>query len=153
MLPHRDICYRSNVMSHKVRILTPGQPVLELTLRHQGPGRVSHWNTNFEMTGMTRPGKIPMKKAGTAEAVLYVLNVQATSKVSEELVVGCLTSQQHVNVSQGRICSDNFTCCHTETEVADPTLHLTQSMYTYTRPTSQAFGRVSTRVPIFKSLV
>ena len=30
------------------------------------------------------------------------------------LLVGCLTSQQHASVSQGRICSDNFTCCHTE---------------------------------------
>ena len=39
------------------------------------------------------------------------------------LLVGCLTSQQHASVSQGRICSDNFTCCHTETEVADQTFH------------------------------
>ena len=52
------------------------------------------------------------------------------------LFVGCLTSQQHVSVSQGRICSDNFTCCHTETEVADPTFYLTQSQYTDTGPTS-----------------
>ena len=29
------------------------------------------------------------------------------------LFVGCLTSQQQASVSQGRICSDNFTCCHT----------------------------------------
>ena len=29
------------------------------------------------------------------------------------LFVGCLTSQQRASVSQGRICSDNFTCCHT----------------------------------------
>ena len=28
-------------------------------------------------------------------------------------LVGCLTSQQQASVSQGRICSDNFTCCHT----------------------------------------
>ena len=27
------------------------------------------------------------------------------------LLVGCLTSQQQASVSQGRICSDNFTCC------------------------------------------
>ena len=40
------------------------------------------------------------------------------------------------SVSQGRICSDNFTCCHTEIEVADQTFHLTQSQYTYTGPTS-----------------
>ena len=37
------------------------------------------------------------------------------------LLVGCLTSQQHASVLQGRICLDNFTCCHTEIEVADPT--------------------------------
>ena len=52
------------------------------------------------------------------------------------LLVGCLTSQQHASVSQGRICSDNLTCCHTETEVADQTFYLTQSQYTDTGPTS-----------------
>ena len=52
------------------------------------------------------------------------------------LLVGCLTSQQHASVSQGRICSDNLTCCHTKTAVADPTYHLTQSQYTDTGPTS-----------------
>ena len=52
------------------------------------------------------------------------------------LLVGYLTSQQHASVSQGRICSDNFTCCHTEIEVADQTFHLTQSQYTDTGPTS-----------------
>ena len=45
------------------------------------------------------------------------------------LLVGCLTSQQHASVCQGRICSDNFACCHTEIEVADPTFYLTQSQY------------------------
>ena len=29
------------------------------------------------------------------------------------LFVACLTSQQHASVSQGRICTDNSTCCHT----------------------------------------
>ena len=53
-----------------------------------------------------------------------------------EMSVGCLTSQQHASLSQGRICSDNFTCCHTEIEVADPTFHLTQSQYTDTEPAS-----------------
>ena len=52
------------------------------------------------------------------------------------LFVGCLTSQQHASESQGWICSDNFTCCHTEIEVAGPTLYLTQSQYTDTGPTS-----------------
>ena len=51
-------------------------------------------------------------------------------------LVGCLTSQQHASVSQGRICSDNFTCCHTEIQVADPIFHLTQSQYTDTGLTS-----------------
>ena len=51
-------------------------------------------------------------------------------------LVGCLTSQQHASVSQGRICSDNCTCCHTEIEVADQTFRLTQSQYTDTGPTS-----------------
>ena len=37
------------------------------------------------------------------------------------LLVACLTSQQQASVSQGRICSGNFTCCHTETDVADQT--------------------------------
>ena len=52
------------------------------------------------------------------------------------LFVGCLTSQQHASVSQGRICLDNFMCCHTKIEVADPTFYLTQSQYTDTGPTS-----------------
>ena len=29
-----------------------------------------------------------------------------------------------------RFCTDNFTSCHTEIEVADPTFYLTQSQYT-----------------------
>ena len=47
-----------------------------------------------------------------------------------------VSSQQQASVSQGRICSDNLTCCHTEIEVADPTFYLTQSQYTDTGPTS-----------------
>ena len=52
------------------------------------------------------------------------------------LLVACLTSQQHASVSQGRIYSDNCTCCHAETEAADQTFYLTQSQYTDTGPTS-----------------
>ena len=52
------------------------------------------------------------------------------------LFVGCLLSQQHASVSQGWICTDNFTCCHTEIEAVDQTFHLTQSQYTDTGPTS-----------------
>ena len=56
--------------------------------------------------------------------------VLTTVWVTFVLLVGCLTSQQQASVSQGRI------CCHTETEVADQTFHLTQSQYTDTGPTS-----------------
>ena len=52
------------------------------------------------------------------------------------LFVGCLTSQQQASVSQGRICTDNFMCCHSETKVADQTFYLTQSKYTDTGPSS-----------------
>ena len=52
------------------------------------------------------------------------------------LFVGCLTSQQHASVRQGRMYSDNCTCCHTEIEAADQTVHLTQSQYTDTGLTS-----------------
>ena len=54
------------------------------------------------------------------------------------LFAGCLISQQHDSASQGRICSDSCTCCHTEIEVADPTFYLTQSQYTDTGPTSRS---------------
>ena len=37
---------------------------------------------------------------------------------------------------RGRICSDNCTRCKTEIEVAEQTVHLTQSQYTDTGPTS-----------------
>ena len=61
------------------------------------------------------------------------------------LLVGCLTYQQHASVSQGRICSDNFnfSCCHTEREVADSTFYLTQSQYTDTGPTSPSADTIT----------
>ena len=46
-----------------------------------------------------------------------------------ELLVDCLSSQQQASASQGQICSDKFTCCHTEVEAADKTFYLTQSQY------------------------
>ena len=46
---------------------------------------------------------------------------QRSARLWVFLLVGCLTSQQHASVSQGRICTDNFTCCHTEIEAADQT--------------------------------
>ena len=82
------------------------------------------------------------------------------SELQSCLFVGCLLSQQQASVSQGRICSDSFTCCHIEIEVADQIFYLTRSQYTDTRPTIPALtlqyqvpGRVATWVPIFESLV
>ena len=74
-----------------------------------------------------RPGWFGGKVAG------WVVGVAACEVC---LLAGCLISQQHASVFQGRICSDNLTCCHTEIEVADPTFYLTQSQYTDTGPTS-----------------
>ena len=59
------------------------------------------------------------------------------------LFVGCLTPQQHASAYQGRIYSDNFTCCHTEIEVADQTFHLAQSQYTDTGPASPSTGPIT----------
>ena len=59
------------------------------------------------------------------------------------MFVGCLTSLQHASVSEGRMCSNNFTCCHTKIEVANPTFYLTQSQYTDTRPTSPSADPVT----------
>ena len=59
-------------------------------------------------------------------------------------VVSCLTSQQHNTVYLGRICSDNFTCCHAETEVAYQTYYLTKSQYTDTKPTSPGTDLITT---------
>ena len=56
------------------------------------------------------------------------------------LLADCLMSQQHANVSQRRICTDNFACCHTEIKAAYQTFHLTQSQYTDTVPTSSSTG-------------
>ena len=51
------------------------------------------------------------------------------------LLAARFTSQQQASVSHGRICSDSFTCCHTEIEVADQSFYFTQPQYTDTGPT------------------
>ena len=84
----------------------------------QGPLFTMWWNAHVHRLGI-----LSFKGAGGGGGVVC-------------LFVGCLTSQQQASVSQGQICSDNFTCCHTEIEVADPTFYLTQSQYTDTGLTS-----------------
>ena len=96
-------------------------------------------------------------KRGGGGVLFYMPN----NDLQELLFTGCLTSLQHASVSQGRICSDDCACCHTEIEVAYNTFYHTQSQYTDVGPSSlsadpikhQKPGRVATGVPIFKSLV
>ena len=74
---------------------------------------------------------------------IIITITNSTESPHSQLLVGCLTSQQQASVSQGRICLDNFTCCHTEIEVADQTFYLTQSQYTDTGPTSPSADRIT----------
>ena len=135
-------------------ILTPGQPVPALTLQRQMPGRVatgvpifkSWYDPTWKNPGIeprvcrSRGGRLDHQ----ANEAIHTYGDNSTKGTETDdkqawrvcLLVGCLTSQQQASVSQGRICSDNFTCCHTEIEVADPTFYLTQSLYTDTGPTS-----------------
>ena len=69
----------------------------------------------------------------------------------ECLLVGCLTSQQHASVSQGRICSI-FTCCHSAVQTF-PSHSVTVYWHRARQSLAPAPGRVTTAVPIFMSLV
>ena len=98
--------------------------------------------------------------SGQAGACTELPDIGRVNQVSRmfRFVLGCLTSQQHASASQGRICSDSCTCCHTETEDADPTFSLTHSILTPGQPVQaltlqrQAPSRVASGVPILKSL-
>ena len=81
-----------------------------------------------------RPGDMQAHLRGGSAVKMFAATQRQMSQ--NVCFVGCSTSQQHENVSQGRICSDNFTCCHTEIEVADQPVHLTQSQYIDNEPTS-----------------
>ena len=70
------------------------------------------------------------------------------------LLVGCLTSQQHGSVAQGRICSDNCTCCHTQKLQIKLSISSIQSILTPGQQVpaltlySQAPDRIATEAPI-----
>ena len=70
------------------------------------------------------------------DGLVYVATKQVSSHAIYCWLLACLTSQKHAHVYQRRTCTHNFTCCHTEIEVADPTFYLTQSQYSDTGPTS-----------------
>ena len=55
---------------------TPGQPFPAITLERQAPGRVAHWSTNFQITAVTRPRKIPTGK-GRMEPRSFAVEVDA----------------------------------------------------------------------------
>ena len=89
-------------------------------------------------TGPTSPSANPIKPIawqGSQCSTQFLSHLYDSTWRKLCLLVGCLTSQQQTSVSQGRICSDNFTRWHTEIEVADQT-YLTQSQYSDTGPTS-----------------
>ena len=84
----------------------------------------------------TSNGQVILMTKNIGMLVAILSDCPISYRGSARLFVGCVTSQQHASVSQGRICSDNFAYCHTEIEAADQTFHLTQSQYTDTGPSS-----------------
>ena len=72
----------------------------------------------MSVTELSVPLRLPSYAPGVVGAATGLLRPVL-------LFVGCLASQQHANVSQGRICLDKLMCCHTEVEVADQTFYLT----------------------------
>ena len=109
-------------------ILTPGQLVQSLSVQCQTTDRAA------STVRTTKSPERPERETDPDHPL---------QRKTFVLLVGCLSSQQHASVSQGRICSDNFTCCHTEIEVADQTFHLTQSQYTDTGPTSPSVDPIT----------
>ena len=89
----------------------------------------SHGRCHGRTLHGTWPVKSKTRECSTAHC--HVMNAHNIG-----LIVGCLTSQQYASVSQGRVCKDNYMCCHTEIEVADQTFYLTQSQYTDAGQTS-----------------
>ena len=82
------------------------------------------------------PDRVACESQGEEEEVETDSGSTDLSDEPIMFVFFCLMSQQHASVSQGRICSDNCTCSHTEIEVADQTFYLTHSQHTDTGPTS-----------------
>ena len=97
-----------------------------------------HWVISRRMALASTLGGVSVRTQATVliNSRLNVRTFRTMPGLGACLLVGCLTSQQQASVSQGRICSDNFTCCHTEIQVADQTFYLTPSQYTDTGPTS-----------------
>ena len=74
------------------------------------------WWTGAIPLPLPPPPPHPLSLAHETVLQCSITFVDAWSRGGEGLVA-CLTSQQHASVSQEPICSDNFTCCHTDIEV------------------------------------
>ena len=99
--------------------------------------QIRHWDTLASCWDVKQASNQPtiVTSSDTVTSPLWPSGKASASRAGM-LFVWCLTSQQHACVSQGQICSDNCTCCHTEIEAAHQTFYLTQSQYTDTRPIS-----------------
>ena len=120
ILKHRMVMKTLTTLKGSIRGFT-----IFLLHRERSPKHVCRWSRTIKCRSCTtRLAHIRCSLSGTyhMQHVCWLL--------------ARLTSQQHASVSQVRIYSDKFTCCHTEIEVADQTFHLTQSQYTDTGPTS-----------------
>ena len=110
---------RWNACMHRPRFILSSERVLgnEVRTNVNSMGKSPHWYVDQVLN-------------------LLPFALSRSRLAQSDWFVACLTSQQHSSVFQGRICSGNFTCCHTEVEVTDPTFHLIQSQYIDTWPTS-----------------
>ena len=108
---------------------TPNQPVLLLILQRRAGKPLEY---HLEVLHWGKWGLIPLSSA--LDPLTFTTGPLCVTECVC-LLAGCLTSQQHASVCQGRVCTDNFTCCHTEIEAADQTFYLTQSQCTDTGPT------------------
>ena len=86
-----------------------------------------HTNEQTDQPTKTNEGQHKQQKENSTVFAFYHVSLLVGWFLNVPATCQCIS---------GRICSDNFTCCHTETEVADPSFHLTQSQYTDTGPTS-----------------
>ena len=122
VLPHWDRSRRSNFLPHPVTVYwhwvnqsqhwsCNTRRLAGLTLECQC---LSHW---YDLT-TNNPGTNGILNPGSSATEVDALTIRPTRR------------------SQGQIPSDNCTCCHTETEVADQTCNLIQLQYTNTGPAS-----------------
>ena len=135
--PNRYLNFRSFFPSYNGDLeQRQGRPNWYQNVEHSDPYHYAKFERN-QSVGLYE-NKL-MLKHGRYEQI-WLNSLRAMSNISFChticLFVGCFASQQHVSVSQGRICLDSSPCCHTEIEVADQTFYFTQSQYTDTGPTS-----------------